>query len=158
MHEQRAARVVDLVALADVDVLQRTEDVEHPSHVHVEPDCTKQPAEDEQIVGEVGHQRPATWARMPASRSPRMASISSFALRRTPSVCSTAAASRAWRSSATSARAQSIVSETPGTLYSSRPRRPWTNAVTWSARRAGASGTRSRTIARSLSKDGYSIH
>ena len=51
-----------------------------------------------------------------------------------------------------------VVSETPGTLYSSIDRSPCTSAVTWFARLAQASGTRARTMASSFSKDGYSIH
>src|SRR6185503_15663193 len=49
---------------------------------------------------------------------------------------------------------QSMVSETPGTLYKSARRSSWTIAVTCSASRADASGARARTIASSLSKGG----
>ena len=53
MDEQRAAGVVDLVALADVDVLERLGDVQHAAHVHVEAERPQQPAEDEQVLDEM---------------------------------------------------------------------------------------------------------
>ena len=49
MDEQRAAGVVDLVANADVDVLQRLGDVQHPPRVDVEPEAPQQAAEREQV-------------------------------------------------------------------------------------------------------------
>ena len=42
MDEQGAARMVDLVALADVHVLQRLGDVEHAPGVHVETQASQQ--------------------------------------------------------------------------------------------------------------------
>ena len=38
-------------------VLKRLQDVEHAAHVHVEPQRTKQPAEDEQVFSEMRHGR-----------------------------------------------------------------------------------------------------
>ena len=48
MHEQRAARVIHVVARAEVHVLQRLDDVEQAPDVHLEAERAQQPAEDEQ--------------------------------------------------------------------------------------------------------------
>ena len=50
MHEQRAARVVHVLARADVHVLQRLGDVEQAPDVHLQTEGSQQPAEDEQIA------------------------------------------------------------------------------------------------------------
>jgi hypothetical protein len=50
VHEQRAARVIDLVALAEVDMLQRLHDVEHAPHVHLETERAQQASEDEEVI------------------------------------------------------------------------------------------------------------
>ena len=71
----------------------------------------------------------------------RSDSMSSFDLRTTPSVLATASASSASRFSITSAATQSMVSETPGALYSSIVRSSCTRAVTWADSVADAAGT-----------------
>ena len=50
MDEQRAAGVIDLVARAEIDVLQRLDDVEHASGVDVEAGAPQQAAEDQQVL------------------------------------------------------------------------------------------------------------
>ena len=91
-------------------------------------------------------------------RAPRSASTSSRAFSTTPSVSSIAASVTRSCASATSAAAQSIVSDTPGSLYRSCVRSSCASAVTWAESCADASGTRTRTIASSFSKLGYSSH
>ena len=49
MHEQRAARVVDLVTLPEVHMLQRLDDVQHAPHVHLETKSAQQTPEEEEI-------------------------------------------------------------------------------------------------------------
>ena len=55
VHEQRPARVVDLVTRGDIDVLQRLGHVEQPSDVHLEAEAPPQAAEDQQVVDEARH-------------------------------------------------------------------------------------------------------
>ena len=55
MHKKRAAGVIDLVARAEIDVLQRVGHVDQTSDVHVDPGAPQQPAEDDEIMLEVGH-------------------------------------------------------------------------------------------------------
>ena len=55
MHEERAAGVINLVARAEVDVLQRVRHVDQTADVHVDPGAPQQPAEDDEIMLEVGH-------------------------------------------------------------------------------------------------------
>ena len=43
VHEQRAARVIDLVARGEIDMLQRLDDVEQTAGVHVDPEPAQQP-------------------------------------------------------------------------------------------------------------------
>jgi hypothetical protein len=50
VHQERAARVVDLLARAEIDMLQRGNEVEHPAHVHLETKRAQQAAEDEEIA------------------------------------------------------------------------------------------------------------
>ncbi len=116
MDEERAARVVHVLAGADVHVLQRLGDVKQAPHVHLEAQRAEQAAEDEQVVEEGGHQRAAARAMRPASASPRTAAMSSLDLSATPSVASTASGSSVSELSAASAATQSSVSDTPGTL------------------------------------------
>jgi hypothetical protein len=53
MHQQRPAGMVDVIARAEVDVLQRLADVQHASHVDLEAQRSQQPPEDEQIGQEL---------------------------------------------------------------------------------------------------------
>ena len=46
VDQQRAARVIDVLTVADVDVLQLIGDVEQTPRVHVETKAAEQPAED----------------------------------------------------------------------------------------------------------------
>ena len=54
MHEKRAAGVIDLVARAEIDVRQRARHVDQTADVHVDPGAPQQPAEDDEIMLEVG--------------------------------------------------------------------------------------------------------
>jgi hypothetical protein len=53
MNEQRPARVVHLIARADVYVRKRLEDIEHAAHVDVEAGRAQEPPKHEQVLGEV---------------------------------------------------------------------------------------------------------
>src|SRR5688572_12859619 len=55
MDEQRAARVIDLVALPQVHVLQRLDDVQHPPHVHLEAESAQKAPEHEEVGEEMRH-------------------------------------------------------------------------------------------------------
>ena len=52
MDQQRSARVIDVVAVAEVDVSKRFGDVEHAPHVHVESEAPQKAAEDEEVAQE----------------------------------------------------------------------------------------------------------
>ena len=54
VHQQRATRVIHLVARSEIHVLQRVRDVDHPPDVHVDRRA-QQPAEDDQVVLEARH-------------------------------------------------------------------------------------------------------
>ena len=97
-----------------------------------------------------GHQAPRCTAASTSAATPllRTRSWSSRYLRTVPSVAVTVAR-RAWCARGrSSASAQSIVSATPGGLYSPSARRPSTAAATWRARRSG-------TLGRAQSHDGH---
>src|SRR6266511_4177606 len=127
VDEQRPAGVIHLVTRAQVDVLQRLGHVEQTSDVHLEAKAPQQAAEDQQVVDEARVRGADLYGprchRCSAARSSsrltpcaRSVSMSSFALRTTPSVCSIASASSVSFSSAASAATQSSVSDTPGAL------------------------------------------
>ena len=142
---------------------ERLDDVEHPAGVHVETEPAQQPLEAEQprqqrVARAGGHASCAAraWRARAARRCARRASRPRL---RAPSARRRACPrwrprSRARAASATSAAAQSIVSDTPGTLYRSCVRSSCASAVTWAESCADASGTRTRTIASSFSKLG----
>ena len=147
MDEQGAARVVHVLARADVHVLQRLGDVEEAPDVHLQAERAQQPPEDEHVREEGRHDARRSARRQRGQRgrratSPRTASMSSLDLSTTPSVASTISGSSASLSSAASAATQSSVSDTPGSLYNSIARSSCTSAVTCAARRAAACGTR----------------
>src|SRR4030095_13024647 len=92
-------------AAADIDPFERTHRVQEPSVMHVEPRGT-QHAPEEQYVGSQLHEpAPRASDRLSIAwiRSPRTAWMSSWFLRRIPSVSSTVSASSSSRSRATSA-------------------------------------------------------
>ena len=150
MDEQRAARVIDLAAFAEVHVPERIDDIEQATAMDVDARAPQEAAEDQQVIEETGHRRGVSRPRShfarwrdraaPSRRGPRSDSRSSFAFSTTPSVSSIASASSVSRSSATSAFTQSMVSDTPGFLYRSAARSSCTSAVTCSVSCAGASG------------------
>ena len=117
LNQKRAARVIHIVAGREVDVLQRAGQIREAPRVDLKAGGAKDSREKQKIFYE-RHARVRAIARSKSSPIfvPRKDSMSSFALSTTPSVSSTAAASRVSRSSATSAATQSIVSDTPGTL------------------------------------------
>ena len=63
MHQQRAARVVHVLARADVHVLQGLGDVEEAPDVHLHAERAQQPAEDENVAEEGSHDAAVTVTR-----------------------------------------------------------------------------------------------
>jgi hypothetical protein len=57
MDKQTAARVVHVLAPADVDVLQRIDHIQEPARMHVEAEAPQQAAEDDEVGEETGHVR-----------------------------------------------------------------------------------------------------
>ena len=116
VNHQRLQREVEVRSASDVDVLEGASHVHHAAGVNVCAKRMKEPAEMQQIVKKKAH-FPAR-ARFSNSeiRSPRMETMSSWLLRRMPSVSSIVAGSSSVRSRATSAAIQSSVSDTPAAL------------------------------------------
>src|SRR4029453_14362191 len=166
MDEQRPARVIHLTAFAEIEMSKRLDDVEEPARMNVDPRAAEDAAKSQHVQDDRGrsrlhYARDALFARGRSRISaawPRIAPRSSLAFSTTPSVSSTASASSVVRLSAVSAVTQSIVSDTPGTLYRSERRSSCTMPVTWTASRVEASGARARTMSSSFSNVGYSIH
>ena len=69
MDEERAAGVIDLVARAEIDVLQRVSHVDQTADVHVDSGAPQQPAEDDEIMLEVGQASAAS--QLPYRAGPR---------------------------------------------------------------------------------------
>ena len=100
VHEQRAKDVEDVVAPAEIHEVEGFDHIEHAAGVHVEPEPSQQPFEDEQprqqrVARAGAHASCAARAVARASRSamrpPRIASTSSRAFSTTPIVSSIAA-------------------------------------------------------------------
>src|SRR5260221_4715906 len=109
MDEQRPARVIDLVSRGEVDMRERLDEVGGAAGMGADPGLPQDTAEGQQLVEQAHALRAMARSSSSDARRPRSASRSSFAFSTTPSVSSTAAASRVWRSSATSAATQSSV-------------------------------------------------
>src|SRR6266850_993305 len=154
VHEQRAQRRAHVRAALHADPFGRLDGVHHPFAMHVDAGRAQHAAEEQEVGNEI---HASVRARIVPTRSPRTLSISSWFFSRMPSVSWTTSASMTSRSSATSAAAQSSVSEMPAALYRSAVRSSCTNAVTWCASRSDAPGTFDETIRSSFSKLGYGI-
>src|SRR5881394_3875594 len=57
MDEKRAARVIHVLACAEVDIAQRFDELREASGMHVEPGAAQDAAEDQQVVEETRHKR-----------------------------------------------------------------------------------------------------
>ena len=55
MHQQRAARVVHVLAYADVHLRQGLDDVEESPDVHLHAERSQQPTEDEHVADQGVH-------------------------------------------------------------------------------------------------------
>src|SRR5262245_16770331 len=110
VHQQRAKAVVEVVPVANLDVVESLRHVDHAPRVHVEAGCPQQALEPYKIPKEDAHREARVWlARSSSSctRTPRSAWWSSWFLTRTPSVSSRTSASSSFLSNATSAATQS---------------------------------------------------
>src|SRR5688572_8990114 len=122
MNEEASERRPHVGAATNADPLERAQGIGQPAMVHIEAGGAEHAAEQQHVARECGvaHDRaaPRASARLSSvcSRSPRTDSMSSWFLRSMPRVSSTVSASSALRFNATSAAAQSMVSETPAVL------------------------------------------
>jgi hypothetical protein len=154
MHEQRTQRVTNVVSNREVDIRERRHHIQHAPEMHLDAGAAQQATEHQHVVDERFRHLHADRWRSAARRSPRMASMSSFALSSTPSVSSTAAGSSAV---AVQCHERGGPVERLGharhlvellATHALHERRDLL------ARRCEAAGTRSRTIACSFSKLG----
>src|SRR5262245_42142037 len=82
MNEQRPQCEIKILLPSDVYVLQRTGDIGHPAGIHIETKRVKERSESKEIVEQVTHVRDCARFRSNGIFPPRIASRSSWFLRR----------------------------------------------------------------------------